>query len=308
MTDCYISGTEGTGSIVYHLISNGWTGYLPFQRAHVESPGISPATPETQNSGAADFLAALGVGSFAEARKMDSAQIIQANANVIYEARTSSFKYSPQPDGSYVNTTVLTALRNGLVHESVDILVSHTANEGVLFMPTFATTDGLFAEYLVNKFPNATESQIWHIVNDLYPLSAYDGQWYKRNAAFVGDWLIKCYTNALAHAYPERIHKYEWDIFPAVHGNDLPNFSFNETDPMGIDQTGTVNATCAGILARYVSNFVMVGSPNGNGLMNWPRLGENLTVMALTSDGPVLQRDTTEGEQCAWLRENELLF
>lgn len=176
LTDCYTTATQGFGSILYHLVSHGGSGDLPFQRAWVKSPGVIPTTPETQDAGAVDFLAALGVSSFSEARKMDPAQILQANADVIYEARTSSFKYGPQAGGSYVNTTVLTALNNGLVHGGVDLLVSHTANEGVFFMPTFATTDGIFTQYLIDRFPNATESQIWYIVNDLYPLSAYDGQ------------------------------------------------------------------------------------------------------------------------------------
>lgn len=308
LTHCYTTATQGSGSIVYHLISNGGSGDLPFQRAWVESPGVIPTTPEAQDAGAVDFLAALGVSSFAEARKMDPAQIIRANADVIYGARTSSFKYGPQAGGSYVNTTVLTALNNGLVHGGVDLLVSHTANEGMFFMPTFATTDGIFTQYLIDRFPNATESQIWYIVNDLYPLSAYDGQWYKRNAAFIGDWAIKCYANALAHAYRSVVHKYEWDIFPALHGSDFPPALFNETDTIGLNQTVTLNSTYAGILERYVSNFVMAGNPNGEDLLDWPRWDFNLMVMAMTSDGPTVQRDTTEGEQCAWLRENELLF
>lgn len=233
---------------------------------------------------------------------MDSAQIIRANADVIYGAKTSSFKYSPQAGGSYINTTAFTALRKGLVHGGVDQLVSHTANEGVVFMPTYATTDAEFAQYLTETFPNATESQIQYLVNDLYPLSAYDGQWHKRNTAFVGDYGLNCYTNALAHANRGRTYAYEWDVLPALHGNDFLHVFFNGDDP-----TGTVNATYAGILQKYVANFVMAGNPNGDGLLAWPVEGGTFTVMAMTSDGPSVQRDTTEGEKCAWLRQNELL-
>lgn len=302
LTDSYITGSAGAGSIVHHLTSNGGRGEVPFQRTYIESPGLIPATPETQNAGAVDFLAALVVRSFAEARKMDSAQIIRANADVIYRAKTSSFKYSPQAGGSYVNTTAYTALRNGLVHADVDLLVSHTANEGVVFMPTYATTDALFTEYLTETFPNATEYQIRHIVDDLYPLSVYDGLWYERNTAFVGDYGLNCYTNALAHAYRGQTHNYEWDIFPALHGDDFLHAFFNGENP-----TGRVNATYAGVLQKYISNFVMAGNPNGDGLPVWPAEGSNFTVMAMTANGPNKQRDTTEGEKCAWLRQNELL-
>jgi carboxylesterase type B len=300
--DCYLTGSAGAGSIVHHLTSNGGRGELPFKRAYVESPGIIPATRETQNAGAVDFLAALGVPSFAEARKMDSTQIIRANADVIYGAKTSNFKYSPQAAGDYINNTAFTALRDGLVHGGVDLLVSHTANEGVVFMPTYATTDAAFTQYLAETFPNATESEIQHLVNDLYPLSAYDGQWHKRNTAFVGDYGLNCYTNALAHAYRGRTHNYEWDVFPALHGYDFLHVFFD-----GVDQTGMVNATYAGILQEYISSFVMAGNPNADGLPIWPVEGDNFAVMAMTSHGPNMERDSTEGERCAWLRRNELL-
>lgn len=76
---------------------------------------------------------------------------------------------------------------------------------------------------------------------------------------------------------------------------------------MGADPTGRVHATYAGVLRRYVSNFVMTGNSNGDGLPLWPAEGDNFTVMAMTADGPNKQADTTEGEKCAWLRKNELL-
>lgn len=91
-------------------------------------------------------------------------------------------------------------------------------------------------------------------------------------------------------------------MLPVLHNNDILHAFFNGDDP-----TGTVDATYAGVLQKYVSNFVMVGNPNGVGLLAWPVEGGNFTVMDMTSDGPNVQRDTTEGEKCAWLRQNELL-
>ena len=136
----------------------------------------------------------------------------------------------------------------------------------------------------------------------MYALSAYDGLWYKRNTAFVRDYGLNCYTNALAHAYRGLTHKCEWDVFPSLYGNDFLHVFFTGADP-----TGAVNATYAGILQKYISNFVMAGNPNVDGLPAWPEEGGSFTAMALTANGPNVQGDSTEGKKCAWLRRNELL-
>ncbi|KAF7526228.1 hypothetical protein G7054_g10825 [Neopestalotiopsis clavispora] len=296
-------GSAGAGSIISHLISTSDDQSLPFQQAWVESPGLLPATSATKELGATKFLEALGVSTFAEARQLSSAEIIRANADVISASKNSTFQYAPVDDGSYLPTTAAKALSAGNVNPGINLLISHTENEGYAFAPAFANTDELFSEYLRNSFPEISNCTISRIVNDLFPLSNYDGKWWERVTDFVGDYGLKCYTSALSRAYGNLTHNYDWQLFPAFHGYDFLHAFY-----AGNQHDGLVDTTTAGALQHYISNFVVNGDPNAQGLVSWSTEGADSQLLAFTTTGPVQETDGTADSNCLWLMSHELLL
>ncbi|KAF7555872.1 hypothetical protein G7Z17_g1843 [Cylindrodendrum hubeiense] len=295
-------GSAGAGSIIYHLISKSKEN-LPFQKAWVESPGLIPTSHSTRELAANKLLEQLGASSFAEARVLPSEQIIRANADVISVAKTGSFVYAPVEDGSYIPETAAVSLRKGNVHKGVKLMISHTKNEGYSFMPSYASTDDSFTEFLKQMFPYASESTISYIVHNLFPISNYGGLWYERVADFVGSFGLKCHAHALTKAYGNETYNYEWSVFPAFHGYDFLNVFF-----AGNRYGGIVNSTYAELLQSYIANFVKTGTPNGDGLLTWPVEGPKSQILNLTALGPVLQKDSTASKECLWLETHDLLM
>ncbi|UPK92726.1 hypothetical protein LCI18_003661 [Fusarium solani-melongenae] len=294
-------GSAGAGSVVYHLLSGNKD--VPFRRVLPQSMGLLPASNATKESNALKLLEKLGVSSFEEARKLPSERIIRANADVISEAPIGHFLYAPVDDGTYLPQTAAARLRGGNVPRGIDLLITHTENEGFTFLPTNVDTDEAFAAYLRGMFPRADKATIDYIVKELYPLSEYQGLWYERASAFIGDYGIKCPGNALTKAYRNKTYNSNWSVFPAYHGYDFLSLFFN-----GNTLGGIVNTTYTPTLQSYVSNFIKSGNPNGRGLVNWPMEGKTFQLLNLGATGPVVEKDDAADSKCAWLQTHDLLL
>lgn len=269
----------------------------------MQSPGIVPASQTTRDEGARSFLQALNVDTFKEAQQLESDMVIKANADVVSNAKTSTFQYAPVDDGAFICQTAAKALRSGNFNQNVKILVTSTRNEGVAFTPAYADTDEEFSRYLYTLFPGIKNTTVDFIMDDLYPLGAFNGSWSERLNQFVGDYGIKCYTAALSKAYGAEAYSSQWQIFPALHGYDFINI-FGSTsrpdDPVAQEAGNT--------LQRYISNFITRGSPNGRGLEYWPVENSSTRILAATEKGFEMVKDPSSSIQCDWLLENDLLL
>lgn len=263
-----------------------------------------PVSSDYQDEAAAALLNNLNVQRISEARKLPSDVIINANAQTVSSAKNTTFAFGPVVDGEYIPTSPGLAVRDGKFNTDVTILVSHTSNEGLTFLAPYVTTDESFTSYLQGLFPSAKPCDIDYIVDELYPLSAFNGSWYDRAISFVGDLGLKCNAEYLVDAFQKDVFQYEWGVFPAFHGQDFLHVFY---DGEGRNRTdGSIIVAYANAFQSYLGNFVKNGSPNGKGLPRFPVAGsDGEGVFVSEKSIHTVKRDLVS-EGCEWLRTAEL--
>lgn len=263
------------------------------------------------------FFGNLGVSSLAEARNASTEAVQKANLLTVLASMYGQFTYGPVVDGIFVpNQPGLLLLTGTAFAQNVTVLAGHNTNEGPLFTPPYVRTDDEVAEYIHQSYPGAVQSVIDYIVKDLYP-AVYDGTYpwtspVDRTIRLVTEQIFTCNTNYLARAYGNQTHNYQFAVYPALHGEDVPStFYVGE----GTNLTQAIVAPVAEAMQTYFTNFAMTGDPNspsltslGGQLPYFPEQGDNATQMVfnytLSAQGvqPLIGVgiDPTVNERCAW--------
>ncbi|KAJ5510044.1 Carboxylesterase type B [Penicillium expansum] len=297
-------GSAGAGSIMHHLIANGGSDVLPFKRAYIESPGWVPTSSETQIQTARALFDTIGTQSISEARRVPSESIIHANARVISSSKDSTFSYGPVVDGTYVPATPGQAFLDRNFNSNVTILASHASNEGLTFIAPYVTTDELFTSYLQGLFPLVDSCDIDYIVNTSYSLDRFNNSWYDRAISFIGDFGLLCNVEHLSEAYSNQTYRYQWSVFPAIHGGDFLHLFYNGAGRDQVD--GSIIVPYADILQGYIANFVKSGNPNGEGLPEFPITGPERKILGIQDGGIDIQKGPTNSDRCQWLQTADL--
>ncbi|GKZ27514.1 hypothetical protein AbraCBS73388_004829, partial [Aspergillus brasiliensis] len=134
-----IGQSAGGGSIIHQIVAYGGDVPATFQRAIVQSPGLSFTTENQQNEIANQFLQILNVSSVEEARQLPSESLIAANSYQITNLSTyGSFSYGPVTDGSFAPDVPVHLLAKGRFNQNISLIVGHNADEG-LFITSPAT-------------------------------------------------------------------------------------------------------------------------------------------------------------------------
>jgi len=92
-------------------------------------------------------------------------------------------------------------------------------------------------------------------------------------------------------------------VAPGLHEDDLP-YTLFDGDTSTIDGTLPVNVTVAETLQGYLVNFAMKGTPNGEGLPEFPIYGEEAMMLNIDTVGlGSLVKDKADNERCAWWQQ-----
>lgn len=313
-----IGESAGGGSITYQITAFGGERPVSFQQAIPQSPGWLPiSSPYIQENDTDRFYQNLGVSSLAEARNASSADVIKANLLTVYASTYGGFTFGPVTDGIFAPAQPGQLLLTGTAYaQNITILAGHNTNEGPLFAPPYVRTDDEVEAYLHQNYPGATPSILNHIVKDLYP-AVYDGTYpwtspIDRTIRIVTEMIFTCNTNYLTKAYDNQTHNYQFAVYPALHGEDVPSTFYVG---QGTNLTEAIVAPVAEAMQTYFTNFAMTGDPNlpsltslGGELPYFPMQGDNATQMVfnytITANGvePLIGIgvDPTVNERCAF--------
>ncbi|KAH8660708.1 carboxylesterase family protein-like protein [Tricladium varicosporioides] len=295
--------SAGGGSVIHHITaSGGGKGRAPFKRAIPQSPflPIMPG-PERQEKLYQTVLNAANVTSFDKLQKLSSVTLQAANSLVISRASYGDFVFGPVVDNKYVLVPPSVSLSSGKYDSSLQVMVGHNSDEGILFTSPFVTTSTGYTSYLETLLPEASPATIDEISSAMYPPPTNSSSGYTDQTGRVSetyaDLIIQCNTHYLATAFPKQTYSYLFAIPPGWHSND-EHYTFYDapsTNP-------SFNATVAVIMQQYITNFAKTGNPNGQGVPVFPLFsqGEKVQNLSRTYVGP--QGDDVSIQRCkGWL-------
>jgi carboxylesterase type B len=153
--------SAGAGSILHHIIAGGGTIKPLFKRAIMQSVAFQPMWDRT---GALEdvykqfeaFAGCAGQG-LACLRSADTSTLLSANTALNNAVTDGTFNVGPAADGTFVRQLPALELASGNYWTDIDaLLVSHTSNEGTLFVDGHVATDAEFTAFVAGLFPEVS--------------------------------------------------------------------------------------------------------------------------------------------------------
>ncbi|KAI1137699.1 alpha/beta-hydrolase [Hypoxylon sp. FL0543] len=304
--------SAGAASIVHHITAQGGTEPAPFQAAIPQSPAFqfnidlaagyrrTLSEASRQVGGTVDDVAAL--------RKLPAETLISINQATVTSADVGTFGFGPGPDGSYVTDIPQVLLYEGKFDSDVNLLISHTSNESIPFLPQNILTDDDVRSYVRASLPEASENTVDALLTDpaLYP-DILDGRYpwttqFERAARLSSDTAFACITRHLSVARGNDTHNYIFSYPPGVHATDVAYVFFNG-DTTTLNNGLPVNAELAWQLQDYIVAFVQTGDPNAgqDTPLRFPVYGSEGRVLELGYDGFRQTIDDLKSERCTWI-------
>ncbi|KIX97854.1 uncharacterized protein Z520_06632 [Fonsecaea multimorphosa CBS 102226] len=293
--------SAGGGSVVHQITAYGGQKGVPFQQAIPQSPGYLPMPSYfVQENITQTFLSLLNVSTIQEARQVSSAAIIKANALQVGASNYGGFTYGPAVDGVFVPALPGTLLNAGQFAKNVSVMVSHMLSEGPAFTPPNVRTDDQLEDLIVTLNPETPAPAVNTIVKTLYPAIYNGSQPYtspiERTILFVTESSFTCNAYYLNKAYGNKTYAYQFAVPPGFHGYDV-QYTFYNGQPTNLTQD--MVAPVAKTLQAYLTNFIMTGNPNGQGLPPFPMQGTNASMNSISTTVTRV-KDDTSNQRCAW--------
>ncbi|CEJ93479.1 hypothetical protein VHEMI09063 [[Torrubiella] hemipterigena] len=306
--------SAGGASTMYQMAAfGGARGPAPFAQAVPQSPGVIPnVSPHAQEVAARSFLDRLNVSTIQEARGLSTDMLQLANKNVVGEhSAYGTFTFGPVIDGEFAPGLLPQLFRNGQFDKTVVVMAGQNSNEGIYFTPSSAAQVSGFQNYALDLFPvmRASNDTVEHVFRQLYPpelattvsnkalanLEAVDGNFstsiapaaWLASDAFIG-------VNRLSiHRALNNTYAYLFAMGLGIHGQDVPYTFFNGESPV-------TDATTALTLQRYITNFVISGSPNGPDVPHLASYGSNHSMLSFTDVGIHTITDPFANDRTEW--------
>ena len=298
----------GGGSIMHHVTAYGGTEPALFNQAVSQSPAYFPyRSLEDQEKAFKQFLRKANVTSLAEARKLRSDVLIEANAQTIGVSQPYNTPvYGPIPDDRLVKEGPKVLLHRGQFDSSVKMLISHNSNEGLVLVPA-VHTDKDYETLMKHILTSANSSILEYISKILYP-PVLDGSMrdnYQRAALAAGDVIINSNAVALesAHKNTNGSHAYVFDVWPGIHAQDI-GYTFytpNQTAlAYSLVNTGPVNQSIAFTIQDYILSMARDDIPSIpiDGLQSIPAL--NSQAVRLNKNNITIPHDPAASRRCQW--------
>ncbi|KAL9030595.1 MAG: hypothetical protein Q9196_001301 [Gyalolechia fulgens] len=303
-----IEQSAGASSIMYHLTANEDSSRTPlFQQAILQSPFSFPDPGRAHSEEVAkQFLQLAGVDRLSDARALQADKLRTVNYQMVSSARYGQFGFGPvvDADGEYIKQSPAAALRLGKIQMLLPMLIGHNAREGIGFTFPWLPTDDVFRVFAAELFPKADEAALSPLYSSIYPPvgsspSVPYANDLDRAALMTSEVLVTCSTYLLALASGNATYNYLFNVFPALHGDDL-HYTFGP-------DASTKSPEVQLALQRYITQFAQTGDPNGNDRRMFNQYGSGNEVLNLdpASFGSIM--DPAASERCLLLRENSLI-
>ncbi|KAI9706591.1 MAG: hypothetical protein M1836_003598 [Candelina mexicana] len=301
--------SAGGGSIMHHITAYGGSGPPAlFHQAIPQSAAWYPMTSDTQQENMThQFLNAAGVSTIEEARRLPMQKLRDASSLLIQEAEYGQYFFGPVVDGDYVPELPGQLLLEGKFDRNVALMIGHQANEGLRYTSPTVQTEAAFKELLTTAFPQISPQELNYLIETLYPPTksltplmyglsrSTPVPVYERATLLTAESCFTCNTYYLSTAFSRQTHNYIFNVTGAtLHGFDVPYTFFTNPNP------GVKFENVAKDLQRYITSFVILGRPQGDGLPFWEEYGEAGNVFEFNEEGYMIQDDDTANGRCVW--------
>ena len=295
-----VVGESAGGGSIFHQITafGGLLGPAPFQQAVPQSPAWQIITSHYQMESTLNtFLALLNVSTIEEARQLPSAQLIMANLiQVGLDSTYGTFTYGPVVDGLFVPDVPGKLLLQGSYDKNLKVMVGHNADEGLDFTSPAIQNDTTLNSFLQQYFPDISSTILSYVENVLYP-PIFNGSYgytsdFQRAVLITADISFTCNTNYLDRAFNNMTYAYQFDVGPALHGQDVPYTFFNGPNP------SVANDSIAVALQEYITSFIINGVPSGPGIPMFPIYGTGAIEINLNATTISDTFDTNSNARC----------
>lgn len=302
--------SAGGGSIMHQVTAFGSTDKAPFQQALLQSPGFIPIPGNLQQEttfqsilSTATALFGKNITSVDALRALSTVELQTLNTIVVGESPYGTFTFNPTVDGSFVPALPGVLLSHGQFDNSLNIMLGHNSDEGLLFTNPFITTNADFASFLEEMLPDSSNTTRGFILDTLYPPIFDESLGYTtevaRVALAVSELSFTCNTRYFDLAFNNETFSYFFAVPPGIHGEDVAYTYFNG-DTSDLDEL--VLPAVIGDIAlgfqSYLTSFAMNGNPNTVGLPEFPVYGEDATVLVVNTTGFTTMKDTVANLRC----------
>ena len=101
-------------------------------------------------------------------------------------------------------------------------------------------------------------------------------------------------ANISSQAYGNKTYAYQFNVPPALHGQDVPYTFFNGPDMEVISDDAAL------ALQQYITGFAETGVPSGASIPRFPLYGDNSTIINLNATSITETMDPTANSRCLW--------
>ncbi|MCJ1311410.1 hypothetical protein MMC25_005081 [Agyrium rufum] len=290
--------SAGAGSIMHQLTSfGGFGGPLPFSQALLQSPAfLNIPSTIAQEDTFQEFLTLLNVSSLAEVRALPSEIVIAANYKQVANSNFGTFTYGPTVDGVIAPSLPSRLLAEGSFHKNINVMVGHNGDEGLEFADPRVNSTADITAYLKLNYPGIPDSTINYVLDTLYP-PIFDGSYgyttnFQRFVLIASESSFSCNTRYLDNAYKNQTHAYEFDVAPALHGQDVVYTFFNGVTP------SITNVSVANAMQDYFTSFVTTGAPSAKGFTPFPVYGPGSQIVRFTQTSIAVVEDDVANARC----------
>lgn len=181
------------------------------------------------------------------------------------------------------------------------IIVSHTLDEGKMFVPS-DTSDAAFDKVL-NYFWGSSNASI-EAIKKQYPVSKFPTE-KERFRSFLNWSTFVCATRYIPDAYKDKTYNMIYSQGTGVHGTDVGTTFYDATSAMGM-ATKLFNPKYADVAPKYQAYLISharSGNPNtfrASGAVEWPKVSYGPTfgnVLNVTDSGFALVSDSANRQE-----------
>ncbi|EHK19929.1 uncharacterized protein TRIVIDRAFT_193306 [Trichoderma virens Gv29-8] len=309
-----VGESAGGASVMHHITSyGGLKEGVPFQRAIAQSPGFQPMPGSVQQKAlytktlaSASQITGKNITSLSQLRGLSEADLYYTNYLVVATSAYGLFSYGPVVDGKLVPRLPGELLLTGQFNKRLQVMVGHSADEGLTFSSPYIQSNGDFGNYFKSIFPSTPQDNMDYVSDVLYPpifngTLGYTNQIQRVDLIF-SEFAFTCNTRYLDLAFMNQTYSYLFNVWPALHGADSPYLYFTNSS-LSLDNGVPINSTLAKMFQNYITNFVKTGNPNQGNLPLWTQYGSNSSVLDMRADGFLPAQDTVANERCTWWQQ-----
>ncbi|KAI0845005.1 alpha/beta-hydrolase [Daldinia vernicosa] len=304
--------SAGAASIVHQLTAYGAEVISPFLKAVILSPAFQYNIDLDEN-----YLKTLREASNQTGYEIDDVNRLRLlpadllrviNQKTVTSAPVGTFGFGPGPDGSFVTDIPQRLLYQGKFDTTVDLFISHTSHESVPFLPRGINTADDVKAYVRNSLPAVSDKTIDMLLTDpqLYP-DVLGGKYpwktqAERAERLASDISFACTTQYLSRARDNDTFNLVFTHPPGWHADDVPYVFFNG-DTGTSNNKSPVDGRLATQLQDYIITFVKTGNPNGAGRPQFPKYGQNSTILELGYKDFRMGIDDLWSKRCALIQQ-----